>query len=73
MKKIFNSNLFLNPFSLTRYNFTNYRNNKTDLTPQTTQSKYNLFNKKAFPEIITILKNPDNPYPKNAAYYHAIF
>jgi hypothetical protein len=74
MKRIFNSSLFSNPFSFCRYNYSNNRYNKTDLsTAQSSQSKHNLFNKKTFPEIINILKNPDNPYPKNAAYYHAIF
>lgn len=74
MKRIFNnSQIILNPLSI-RYNYINSKFNKSEpYPPPSVVSKHNLFNNKKFGQIINILKNPDNPYPKNAAYYHAIF
>jgi len=50
-----------------------YCKTKLELHAQCNTIKQSLFNKKTFPEIISIIKNPDNPYPKNSSYFYAIF
>lgn len=49
-----------------------YYKPKHELHAQCSAIKQSLFNKKSFPEIINLIKNPDNPYPKNSAYFYAL-
>ena len=49
-----------------------YQRVKPDQLAQFSVTKHALLNQKTFPEIINIIKNPDNPYPKNSAYFYAI-
>jgi hypothetical protein len=66
--------IFKTSFSLSPYNFLKcqYYKPKPDILGQNGLQRHSLFSQKSFREIISILKNPDNPYPKNAAYYNAI-
>lgn len=69
MRRIFHTALTAPFFNHNKFRF--YKP-KPDLQPQSNLLKSSLFNKKSFNEIINIIKNPDNPYPKNAAYFYAV-
>ncbi len=70
MRRLIHHNITTSPFILlNRYPF--YKP-KPDQPSPPSQLKHSMFNKKTFPEIINIIKNPSNPYPKNSAYFYTV-
>ncbi len=69
MRRIFRQSLVANLLNESKFQ---YYKPKPELQQQCSVLKHSLFNKRSFPEIINLIKNPDNPYPKNSAYYYAL-
>jgi hypothetical protein len=68
MQKILNNKWRILGIDLVRYQYNKPKSEVKIIS----NKKLSLFNEKSFSQIVGIIKNSNNPYPKNSAYYQAI-